>query len=626
MSDAQAIGSTVSFRRLLGRDASIIPATIVAIAATAFTAVSPPTWLGRLPQAVVDVATGDRQKLQQQLAAATAQSAEATARLAETTATVTARDQEIATQQRELTDLKSTIAARDAKLAEQGSATAAAVEAARREAAATLEEARRALLASEQTANQQAETIVALRQQTADSGARLTTLEAEQHSQADQLANLTADRDRLRHEASARDGRLTEMEANVETLRGERDQLTTSISALRTRLTAAAGNLAATEQTLADREQTLAERTATLEAQRSQLASLTEDVKSREATIARLTTELQEAPAKSQSEAAAQLKAAEETFAAREQAIAEQTKSLTAERGQLEAERTRLTGEVQALTGERDRLTGALSAAQAQLADASAAAAAAQQNATSRDQALATRTGELETARKDSTRLQQDLATTQAQVQAKEQEVAHLTHQSDALSDEVLRLAAVLGSAEAALKQQVEVGATQRTKLEALLAGTVNQLSRYRSEFFAKLGTALGNRSDVTVVGDRFVMQAEILFDSGSADLGAEGRTQLAKIARTLLEVAPTIPANLPWVVRVDGHTDDVPIQSSRFASNWELSTARAISVVRFLIEQGVPAEHLAATGFGEFQPIASGIDPESRRRNRRIELKLTER
>jgi len=626
MSDAQALGDTVSFRRLLGRDASIIPATIVAIAATAFTAVSPPTWLGRLPQAVVDVATGDRQELQQQLAAASAQSEQAAARLTATAAELTARDQTIGTQQQELTDLKSTIAARDAKLAEQGSATAAAVEAARQEARANVEAARKALIASEETANQQAETIVPLGQQTADSGARLTTLEAEQRSQADQLANLTAERDRLRHEASAQDGRLTEMEANIETLRGERDQLTTSIGALRTRLTAAAGNLAAIEQTLADREQALAERTATLEAQRHQLASLTEDVKSREATIARLTTELQEAPAKSQSEAAVQLKAAEETFAAREQAIAEQTKSLTAERGQLEAERTRLTGEVQALTGERDRLTGALTAAQAQLADASAAAVAAQQNATTRDQALAARTGELEIARKDSTRLQQDLATTQVQVQAKEQEVAHLTHQSDALGDEVLRLAAVLGSAEAALKQQVEVGATQRTKLEALLAGTVNQLSRYRSEFFAKLGTALGNRSDVTVVGDRFVMQAEILFDSGSADLGAEGRTQLAKIARTLLEVAPTIPATLPWVVRVDGHTDDVPIQSSRFASNWELSTARAISVVRFLIDQGVPAEHLAATGFGEFQPIASGVDPESRRRNRRIELKLTER
>ena len=349
-------------------------------------------------------------------------------------------------------------------------------------------------------------------------------------------------------------------------------------------------------------------------------------MKGREATIARLNAELQAARAQSQGEATAQLKAAEQAFAAREEAIAEQTKSLTAERQQLEAERTRLMGEVQALTGERDRLTSALTAAQTQLDDASAAVATAQQTAASKDQALSARTGELETMRKDSARLQQEMSTIQTQVQAKEQDVSRLTRQSDALGDEVLRLAAVLGSAEAALQEQVAVGTAQRTKLEALLAGTVNQLSRYRSEFFAKLGTALGNRSDVTVVGDRFVVQTEILFDSGSAELGAEGRTQLAKVAHTLLEVAPTIPASVPWVVRVDGHTDDVPIQSSRFATNWELSTARAISVVRFLIDQGVPAEHLAATGFGEFQPIAVGADPESRCRNRRIEIKLTER
>jgi chemotaxis protein MotB len=626
MSDAQAVVRTAGFGQLLRRDASVVPAAIVAVAATAFSIVSPPAWLGRLPQAVVDLATGERQELQQQLATASAQSAQATKELAEASTALGARDQTIATQQRDLNELKAQNDAGAAKLAEQVKATSTAAEAARLEAAATVEAARRALLASEQTASQQAETIAALRQQTADAGARLSGLESAQRSQADQLANMTAERDRLRREASARDGRLAELEASIETLRGERDQLTTSVSALRTRLTAAAGNLAATEQTLAEREQALAERNAALEGQRNQLAGLAEDVKSREATVARLTAELQAARTQSQGEAAAQLKAAEQAFAAREQAITEQTKSLTAERQQLEAERTRLTGEVQALTGERDRLASTLTAEHAQSADASAALAAAKQTLASRDQILATRTGELETVRKDSMRLQQDLATAQAQVQAKEQEVTRVTRQSDALGDEVLRLAAVLGSAEAALKQQVEVGATQRAKLESLLAGTVNQLSRYRSEFFAKLGTALGNRSDVTVVGDRFVVQSEILFDSGSADLGAEGRTQLAKVARTLLEVAPTIPANLPWVVRVDGHTDDVPIQSSRFASNWELSTARAISVVRFLIDQGVSAEHLAATGFGEYQPIASGTDPESRRRNRRIELKLTER
>lgn len=626
MSQAETIGRASGFGRLLARDTSLLPAVIVAGAATAFTVISPPAWLARLPQAVVDVATGQRQELQQDLATATAQSEQATKQLTEASTVLAARDQTIATQQQELTNLKAQSDANADKLAQQSKLTEQALAAARQEGAASVDAARKALLVSEQTVSQQAETIAALRQQAADSGARLSSLEAEQNSQASLLANLTGERDRLRREATAEQGRLTDLEASLESLRAERDQLTSSLSALRTRLTAATGNLTATEQTLTEREQALAARDAALEAQRGKVAALTEDVKGREATIARLTAELQAARTQSQGEADSQLKAAEQAFAAREQAIAEQTKSISAEREQLETERTRLTGEVQTLTSERNRLTSALTAAQAQLADASAAVATAQQTVAAKEQALATQAGELETARKDSARLQQDLTTAQTEVQAKEQDLARLTRQSDALGDEVLRVATVLASAEAALQEQVAVGAAQRTKLEALLAGTVNQLSRYRSEFFAKLGAALGNRSDVTVVGDRFVVQAEILFDSGSADLGAEGRTQLAKVARTLLEVAPTIPASVPWVVRVDGHTDDVPIQSSRFASNWELSTARAISVVRFLIDQGVSADHLAATGFGEFQPIAAGTDPESRRRNRRIELKLTER
>ena len=492
---------------------------------------------GAVAANVVD-ATGGRQELEQQLAMA--QSGGGGAMTA--TNELTARDQTIGTQQR--TADPSTVAARDAKLAEQESTTAAAVEAARREAAANLEEARKALLASEQTANQQAETIVALRQQTADSGARLTTLEAEQRSQADQLANLTAERDRLRHEASAQDGRLTEMEANVETLRGERDQLTTSISALRTRLTAAARNLAATEQTLADREQALAERTATLKAQRGQLASLTEEVKSREATIARLTTELQEAPAKSQSEAAAQLKAAEETFAAREQAIAEQTKSLTAERGQLEAERTRLTGEVQALTGgatadqRPDCRAGPVGRRLA-------AAAAAQQNATSRDQAWRpapanwrprARTGPAATGSRDDA----------GAGPGERAGGCPSDDQSDALGDEVL-LGYRAGSAEAAeaagrsrrhaAHETGSVACGHGQSAVPLPFGVLRQ-TRYRARQPLRR----------TVVGDRFVMQAEILFDPARRP-GRGGRTQLAKVARTLLEVAPTI-RNLPWVVR----------------------------------------------------------------------------
>jgi chemotaxis protein MotB len=117
-----------------------------------------------------------------------------------------------------------------------------------------------------------------------------------------------------------------------------------------------------------------------------------------------------------------------------------------------------------------------------------------------------------------------------------------------------------------------------------------------------------------------------VLFDAGSAELGEAGRGQLAGLAAVIKDVAPRIPADLSWVLRVDGHTDRVPIRTAQFPSNWELSTARAISVVKFMIDQGVPADRLAATGFGEFQPLDPRDDETARRRNRRIEFKLTER
>jgi len=169
-----------------------VPATIVAIAATAFTVVSPPTWLGRLPQAVVDVATGERQELQQQLAAASAQSEQAAARLTASTAELTARDQTIGTQQQELSDLKSAVAARDAKLAEQGRPRRPRSRRRDRRPPPMFEAARKALLASEQTAQSAGRDDRRVATAAADGGARLSSLESEQRSQADQLANLTA--------------------------------------------------------------------------------------------------------------------------------------------------------------------------------------------------------------------------------------------------------------------------------------------------------------------------------------------------------------------------------------------------------------------------------------------------
>ena len=163
-------------------------------------------------------------------------------------------------------------------------------------------------------------------------------------------------------------------------------------------------------------------------------------------------------------------------------------------------------------------------------------------------------------------------------------------------------------------------------RLNTLLAERVNKLERYRSEFFGRLREALGENPDIRVVGDRFVLPSELLFATASATLGEAGRNELLTLASTLRQIAGKIPSDVNWILRVDGHTDRRPIQTEQFPSNWELSTARAVSVVRFLAQQGIPQQRMAATGFGEFHPVEVADTPEAFQRNRRIEIKLTDR
>jgi len=209
---------------------------------------------------------------------------------------------------------------------------------------------------------------------------------------------------------------------------------------------------------------------------------------------------------------------------------------------------------------------------------------------------------------------------------AAQAQVALLNQQMAALRAQIAQLSAALDASDAKDKEQEAKIADLGKRLNAALARKVQELSRYRSEFFGRLRVVLGNRPDIRVVGDRFVFQSEVLFASGSAELGKEGKEQMARLAATLKDIAAKIPPGIDWILRVDGHTDDVPISTARFPSNWELSTARAISVVKFLISQGIPAERLAAAGFSEFQPPDSKEDEISRRRNRRIEMKLDQR
>lgn len=205
-------------------------------------------------------------------------------------------------------------------------------------------------------------------------------------------------------------------------------------------------------------------------------------------------------------------------------------------------------------------------------------------------------------------------------------EIALLNQQIVALRGQLARIESALQIAEAADEKNKIVIAELSSRLNQALAAKVEELAGYRSEFFGRLRQVLGSLPGIQVSGDRFIFQSEILFATGAAEIGMEGQEELRKVARALLSVAAKIPADIQWVLRVDGHTDDVPINNARFSSNWELSAARAISVVKFLVAEGVPSERLAAAGFGEFQPLDKGQDEIARRRNRRIELKLTDR
>jgi chemotaxis protein MotB len=205
-------------------------------------------------------------------------------------------------------------------------------------------------------------------------------------------------------------------------------------------------------------------------------------------------------------------------------------------------------------------------------------------------------------------------------------QVAILNQQILAMREQLAQIQVALNAADERDMEQQVVIENLGARLNVALAQRVEELSAYRSEFFGRLVKLLGNRTDIRVVGDRFIFQSEVLFTVGQVELGGEGKIELTTLAGALLEIAANIPEEINWVLRVDGHTDTQPINTPLFPSNWELSTARAISVVQFLIEQGVPESRLAATGFGEFQPIDATPGEAGYRRNRRIEMKLTER
>ena len=207
-----------------------------------------------------------------------------------------------------------------------------------------------------------------------------------------------------------------------------------------------------------------------------------------------------------------------------------------------------------------------------------------------------------------------------AQVDILNQQIAALRRQLAAIED-------ALSASEASGKDAQTKIADLGSRLNTALAQKVQELSRYRSDFFGRLREILGSRPGIRVVGDRFVFESSVLFDSGKADVSAAGHQSLDDLAAAVIDLEREIPPEIPWILRIDGHTDKHPISGNgQFKSNWELSSARAIAVVQYLMSKGIPPDRLAAAGFAEYQPIDPGDDEEALARNRRIELKLTER
>lgn len=278
-----------------------------------------------------------------------------------------------------------------------------------------------------------------------------------------------------------------------------------------------------------------------------------------------------------------------------------------------------LSASLQTATMDRDELEIRVSDLTSELADASARLLAADARANQTE-------AQLRDAEARYSETATDLEEQEQLTAAARAEVQRLSNSIAALRQQLGRLEAALQASEAKDVESQAVIADLGRRLNVALAAKVEELAAYRSEFYGRLREVLSAREDIRVEGDRFVFQSELLFASGSADLGLEGQVELAKFARTLLDIADTIPPELKWILRVDGHTDRVPISSNRFPSNWELSTARAISVVRFLISEGVPPDRLAAAGFGEYQPLDAGNDATANRANRRIEMRLTQK
>lgn len=453
--------------------------------------------------------------------------------------------------------------------------------------------------------------------------ASLTAAQAEGARQADQIVQLTGQLAARQAELDAAQGKIASFEAQVATLLAERD--------------AAQGQVATLTASVADLEKAQAKLLTDQEAMQLALAKARDEVDA-QAEAARLAAARRDAieallaEMKSRNDTA-EIRAteAQTRLTEAEAARLADTAALQALREKLKSSDDELTAMTLALEEQRKKAEETLTLLAAAQTDAAKAA----QGQDSKDVALAAAERALTEEQAKSVEAARKVTLLNEQISALRSQLASLQAVLDASADKDkaaqvqleslgTQLNAALAQVAAEQKRRAELEEAERLRLE-----TENKtLAQYRSEFFGRLSELLAGREGVRVVGDRFVFSSEVLFNPGSADLAPEGQAQIASVVRILDEVKDQIPPEIDWIIRVDGHTDNIPLSGTgEFRDNWELSQARALSVVRFMqTDLGFPPDRMAATGFGEYRPVASGNSEEARAQNRRIELKLTER
>ena len=475
-----------------------------------------------------------------------------------------------------------------------------------------------------------------------------------------------------RTKAAGLSDQVNSLNAELDAAKTKGDEQSALIATLNSQLTAKEGELAAAQGRIVSFETQVAGLLAQTSGQKDQIGALTASVADLQAAQTKLISD-------KEAVALALAKARDEIDAGTEAArlAAARTAALQALIDDLKRQDAEKAASLAHLTGSASTLQSQLTEAEKQRLVDAAAAEALREKLKSSDAELTAMTLALEEQRKKAedtlTLLAAADAATKDMASAKTQKDALLTAAQNILSQKDLQLAeqarnvALLNQQLAALRAQLaqlqgmldasaakdsennvqisalgtqlnqalaQVAAEQRKRaeLEAAEADRLqaeNQdLAKYRSEFFGQLSTLLAGQPGVRVVGDRFVFSSEVLFQQGAANLATEGQDQIAQVVNTLQRVVPDIPPGLNWIIRVDGHTDDVPLSGTGdFHDNWELSQARALSVVRYMTDVlGFPPDRVAAAGFGQYQPVAAGETAEARALNRRIELKLTER